>query len=61
MFFSVGQGLVPGGFGSFEERGGDVVFVDVVNRGTVHSDYIEERLSIDVPAGAGGSGHYVFA
>src|SRR5206468_7196182 len=55
-FFAVGEGFVPAGFGGFVEAAGDVVFVDVVDRGTVHTDDVEERLAVDVPAGASGSG-----
>src|SRR5207248_11245605 len=55
-FFAVGEGFVPAGLGSFVETGRDIVFVDVVDRGAVHTDDVQERLAVDVPAGAGGSG-----
>src|SRR5207237_10275431 len=55
-FFAVGEGFVPAGFGGFVETAGDVVFVDVVDGGAVHANDVEERLAVDVPAGAGGAG-----
>ncbi len=61
MFFAVGQGFVPAVFAGFVEWGWDVGLVDVVDAGAVHADYVEERLAVDVPAGAGSSGHDVGA
>ena len=59
--FAVGESFVPALFAGFEEAGWDIGFVDVVDRGAVHADYIEERFAIDVPAGACASGHEVRA
>src|SRR5437667_9614291 len=55
-FFPVGESFVPAGFGGFVETARDIVFVDVVDRGAMRSDEVEERLAVDVPAGAGGAG-----
>src|SRR5581483_5918433 len=58
-FFAVGESFVPAGFGAFEESGGDGGLVDVIDGGAVHADDVEERLAIDVEAGAGPAGHGV--
>src|SRR5207248_8253726 len=57
VLFAVGESFVPAGFGAFEERGGDVGFVDVVNGSAVHADDVEERLAVDVETGAGSARH----
>ncbi len=53
---AVGESFVPGGCAGLVERCGHVVLVDVVHRGAVHADDVEERLAVDVPAGASSSG-----
>ena len=55
---AVGEGFVPGGRAGFVERGGHVLLVDVVHRGAVHADDVEERLAVDVPAGTGAAGDF---
>src|SRR5262249_18341229 len=40
VLFAVGESFVPGLFAGFVQRSGDVVFVDVVDRGAVHADYV---------------------
>ena len=57
VLFAVGKGFIPAGFGAFVEGSGDIVFVDVVDRCAMHADHVEERLAVDVEAGAGASGH----
>ena len=57
VLFAVGEGFVPALLAGFVERGGDVVLVDVVDLSAVHADYVEERLAVEVVAGAGCAGH----
>src|SRR5207245_1605210 len=56
-FLAMGEGFVPASLGSFVERHGNVGLVDVVYRSAVHADDVQERLTVDIPAGAGGAGH----
>src|SRR6185503_13918182 len=54
---AVSQSFVPASFGSLVERSGNVGLVDVIHRSPVHADYVEERLAIDVEAGASAARH----
>ena len=62
---AVSEGFVPSGLGAFKHCGGNVLRVDVVHRGAVHADDVEERLAVVVVAGASasgdGDGHHEFA
>ena len=60
VFFAVGESFVPAGFAGFEERcRGRSFLLMLLTRRAVHADHVEERLAVDVPAGAGGAGHDV--
>ena len=56
VLFAVREGFVPALLAGFEERSGNVRLVDVVDGCAMHADHVEERLAVDVPAGAGAAG-----
>src|SRR5262249_43422601 len=58
-FLAVGERFIPALLGAFVERRWNVVPVDVVHRGAMHADDIEERLAVDVPARASGARHNI--
>ena len=57
MLFAMLQGFVPALLAGFVDAAGDIRFVNPVHGGAVHADYVQERLAVDVPAGAGSAGH----
>src|ERR1700733_1773898 len=57
--FAVSESFIPALLAGFVDIAWDIVLVDAVHACAVHADYVEERLAIDVPAGAGSAGHDV--
>src|SRR5262249_470616 len=53
--FAQGQSFVPAALRAFVEVGGNILFINVVDRSPVHADDVQERLAVDVPARAGAA------
>src|SRR5438270_719544 len=54
---AVSERFVPALLAGFVNGGWDICLVDVVDAGAMHADDVEEGFAVDVPAGAGGTGH----
>ena len=60
VFLAVGESFVPALLCWLRRVRWGRFFVDVVHRRAVHADDVEERLAVDVPAGAGAAGQCTF-